>query len=227
MSYPTIDNAGNKIESLRVLPHSEYMRLSIEERRSVFSVSGIENIETLLKVKKIVAESFDEGMDFKNFERKMKKAFGNTLALSDMDLEKAFRGTSNKALLAGLLETLEHRLITSGFPYLSFDAIDDDRTPKTHLALEHLGLNGTNIYRRDDPFWRKFMPPLTDLCRCSVNALTTRHAAERGVKEAEEWLRTGQSPNRPEWVKLPSFDPRLDLEDEWPEDDSEDEPPGV
>src|SRR5262249_20669082 len=104
--------------------------------------------------------------------------------------------------------------VTNGFPYLSISPIHDDRTPATHLALEQFGLNGTNIYRRDDPFWRTFMPPLTDLCRCAVNALTCHSAARKGVKEAQEWLRTGQPPQRPEWVELPHFDPRLELEDE-------------
>jgi hypothetical protein len=58
------------------------------------------------------------------------------------------------------------------------------------------------------------MPPLTDLCRCGVNILTARHAAELGVKEAQDWLRTGQPPHRPQWVEPPHFDPRLELEDE-------------
>ncbi|MBI1830420.1 MAG: hypothetical protein HYR84_03105 [Planctomycetes bacterium] len=45
--------------------------------------------------------------------------------------------------------------------------------------------------------------------------MTTRQAARSGVKEAQEWLRAGQSPERPEWVTLPAFDPRLEFEDEW------------
>jgi hypothetical protein len=39
-------------------------------------------------------------------------------------------------------------------------------------------------------------------------------AAEKGVEEACEWLRTGQPPQKPEWVKAPHVDPRLESEDE-------------
>jgi predicted RNA-binding Zn-ribbon protein involved in translation (DUF1610 family) len=126
--------------------------------------------------------------------------------------------TRQKAL--ELMKTLDHPGVSGGIPYLQFSAVADDRTPKTHLALERLGLNGTGVYRRDDPFWLKFMPPLTDFCRCTVIPLTIRMAAEAGVKEAQEWLRSNHPPAQPEWVKLPPFDPRLDLEDEWPEEDA-------
>src|SRR5207237_6225494 len=119
---------------------------------------------------------------FRDFETKMKKAFGNRLALSNMDLERVFRRTLMKGYTEGLLKTLAQPFVTGGFQYLSFDPVHDDRTPATHLALEKFGLNGTNMYRRDDPIWRLFMPPLTDLCRCGVNILTARHAAELGVK---------------------------------------------
>ena len=124
--------------------------------------------------------------------------------------------TFNKAYINGLLKTLEHPLVSSGFPYMTFDPIHDDRTPKSHLALEHFGLNGTNIYRRDDPFLRKFMPPLTELCRCSVNMLSIPQAAHFGVKEAQEWLRTDRPPGTLNGLSCrPSI--RWRLEDEWRE----------
>jgi hypothetical protein len=212
--FPVLDNATNTIHALRVVPHSEYMRLALEDRRNAFSVTGIESVDTLMKVKGIVAECFVKGEEQEDFERKLKRAFGKTLVLTDACLEKVFRGTFNKAYLDGLLKTLEHPVVASGFPYLEILPIADDRTPASHLALERFGLNGTGVYRRDDPFWRKFMPPLTDLCRCGLNQQSIRTAAEKGVREAQEWLRTGQPPERPEWVKPPAFDPRLELEDE-------------
>ena len=147
-------------------------------------------------------------------------AEANRLAVEKAAKEMQERRDSGRRMRLNLLKSLESPIVSSGFPYLQFSAIGDDRTPKTHLALERLGLDGTAIYRRDDPFWRMFMPPLTDLCRCTVIPLTIRMAAEAGVKEAKEWLRTNQPPAKPEWVTLPPFDPRLDLEDEWPEDDA-------
>jgi hypothetical protein len=217
VSYPVIENAAKNIQSLRLVPRSEYTRLSLEERRKVFSLPEIEDIETLAKLKRILAECLEKGEDSEDFQRKVVQALGRTAAPCADDLERIFRAKANSAYIHGLLKTVEHPVIASGFPYLSFDPIPDDRTPATHLALARFGLNGTNIYRRDDPFWRQFMPPLTDLCRCGINLLTIRHAAELGAREAQEWLRTGQPPERPEWVKMPRFDPRWELEDEGPE----------
>jgi len=215
--YPIVENGASRIESLRLVPDSEYKRLSFEKRRNCFAVPGVESIGIITKVRSILHDCFEKGEDLRDFEHKIAKAFGNTLALSCEVLERVYRRTVMRGYTDGMLKTVEHPLVTSGFPYLSFDAVHDDRTPLTHIALEHYGLNGTKIYRRDDPFWRLFMPPLTDLCRCSVCALTTRYAAEKGVKEAQEWLRTGQPPDRPHWVEPPHFDPRLELEDEGPE----------
>jgi hypothetical protein len=195
------------------------MGLSLDDRRNFFSVQGIESCEILVSVKRILAKCLQKGIDLRSFQRELKGAFGKTLALSPEVVEKVFRGNVNRAYIDGLLRTIEHPIVASGFPYLEFSATHDDRTPDTHLALEHLGLDGTAIYRRDDPFWRRFMPPLTDLCRCTVIPLSLEQAAEKGVKEAQESLRSGEPPKQPEWVISPPFDPRLDLEDEWSEEE--------
>jgi hypothetical protein len=228
--FPVLDNATNSIAALHVVPYSAYMRVPLDDRRGFFSVPGIESMNALLKIKSVFAECFDRGEDLRDFERKLKKALGNSLKISPEAVEKAFRGNFNKARIDGLLKTVEQPIVSGGFPYLEFEfsACADDRTPATHLALEHFGLDGTSFYRRDDPFWRRFMPPLTDLCRCTVCPVTIRGAAEEGVKEAQEWLSTGQPPQRPEWVKLPAYDPRLDLEDEWwPDPEQLETPQGI
>ena len=56
-------------------------------------------------------------------------------------------------------ELADDPVVAEIFPYQSIDPIDDGRTRKNHLALKKLGLNGTNVYRRDDPFWDIFLPP--------------------------------------------------------------------
>jgi hypothetical protein len=215
VSYPVLETASDKINSRRALAYCEYIQLTHEEKRKVFYVPRLDNIETVLRVKKIVADCFDRGDDFKDFQDKIEKEFGDKLNLSFSDLEKVFRGNINRSLVDGLLQTLEHPIVTGGFPYLMFSAVRDDRTPKTHIALEHFGLNGTCVYRRDDPLWGSYAPPMTDLCRCTVTPITTHSAAEKGVKEAQEWIRNGRPPTWPQWVKMPMYDPRADREDDW------------
>jgi hypothetical protein len=215
VSYPVIDNAARSMTLVRLAPYSEYTCLSIDAKRNVFSVPGLEDIETIQQVKRIVDECIEMGQDFDEFARKMEMSFKPALAFSQRSLEKVFRSTLNKSYLAELVTTLELPVVNSGFPYLLFSAVHDDRTPATHLALERFGLDGTAIYRTDDPFWCKFMPPLSDLCRCTVIPLSITQAADKGAKEAQAWLQTNQPPRQPQWVNAPAHDPRLDLEDEW------------
>src|SRR5688572_20095725 len=80
--FPVLDNAANKIAALHVLPYSTFMGLSLDERRSFFSVPGIESMDVLLKIKGILAECFDKGDDLRDFERKLKKGFGKSLTIS-------------------------------------------------------------------------------------------------------------------------------------------------
>jgi hypothetical protein len=71
--------------------------------------------------------------------------------------------------------------------------------------MESLGLDGTAVYRRDDPVWDLFYPPWGWNCRCVVIPLSVEDAAARGVKEAMEWMRTGRPPVVPQYVNPPPF----------------------
>jgi hypothetical protein len=84
------------------------------------------------------------------------------------------------------------------FPYQAYEPIHDGRVRDEHAELEKLGLNGTNVYRRDDPMWNYFTPPWGYNCRCGVNLLTVDAAARAGVAEAKLWQSTGRPPEVPE-----------------------------
>src|SRR5262249_21071406 len=88
-----------------------------------------------------------------------------------------------------------------------YSAVHDSRARPEHRHLERLGLDGTAVYRRDDPVILQFWPPWDYNCRCAVVPLTVADAAARGVKEAQEWLRTGQPPAAPAFVAPPPFSP--------------------
>jgi uncharacterized protein with gpF-like domain len=110
------------------------------------------------------------------------------------------------------------------FRIVAYYATTDSRVRKNHLALEKLGLDGTNIYRADDPTWQRFRPPWDFQCRCSWVPITVEQAARRGVTEAKEWLARAAAmamelggsasqyyertaPASPAWVNPPNFNP--------------------
>lgn len=96
------------------------------------------------------------------------------------------------------------------FPYFSWYPVRDGRSNKLHLKLETLGLDGTCIFRCDDPFFSPwFVARRLGLrpCRCDVAIATVEHAARKGVKEAIKWQETGKPPKKPKWIRPPKWNP--------------------
>jgi hypothetical protein len=86
------------------------------------------------------------------------------------------------------------------FVYLLWSATHDGRVDPDHLAMEKAGLNGTAVYRADDPIFNTHFPPIRWQCRCVVIPLSVADAAEYGCAEAKRWLETGEPPAQPEFV---------------------------
>lgn len=97
----------------------------------------------------------------------------------------------------------DHTHLLGVFPYAETIPIRDARLSELCATAAKSGINGTAVYRRDDPVWREYQPPRHPNCRCGRMILTVHMAASRGIKEAEEWLRTGEAPSSPAWVTRP------------------------
>src|SRR5262245_46970744 len=95
--FPVLDNATNKIQTLQIVPYSAYLRISLDDRRPLFTVAGIESVDVLVRIRSILAKCLEEGGDLSDFERQLKKAFGKTPKISPEAVEKVFRGCANRA----------------------------------------------------------------------------------------------------------------------------------
>ncbi len=82
-------------------------------------------------------------------------------------------------------------------PYVAWDAKNDHKTRQDHSAMMEAGLDGTNIYRADDPAIRRVWAPCGYECRCKMRPVTVEEAAAAGVAEAIAWLETGETPVEP------------------------------
>jgi hypothetical protein len=128
--------------------------------------------------------------------------------LSDSAVENRFRTGVMSAYSNGQMRLVEGNPFARAlFPYAAFHATHDDRVRHDHLLLETTGLDGTSVYRLDDPTFIKYRPPVFFNCRCVWAPLSIEGAAKLGVKEAQEWLRTGTPPASPEWVTPPKDPP--------------------
>jgi hypothetical protein len=122
----------------------------------------------------------------------------DTSKIGPAHIENIFRTQTQSAFAVGQAELADNPIVRELFPYARYDATHDARTRPDHLALEKLGISGTNIYRADDPMWQYFTPPWGFSCRCTRTIITIATAARLGVVEAQEWLRTSRPPETPE-----------------------------
>lgn len=202
-----IDEAAKELARKNVLVKEEFDRLDAACRQKAFTIAGVDSEATIMKVRDALAEVVREGPDLEAFRAKVLARVDSGTFLSDTHLEMVFRGAVQSALSDGKLAVIYHPFIRSGFPFATINPIDDDRVRPEHLALETMGLDGTNVYRIEDPVWQTFRGPWGFGCRCGWMVMTIRQAAEAGVKEAIEWLKTGIEPTPPARVPWPDFRP--------------------
>lgn len=205
--YPIIEEAIKNLQERNVMDRRRYDALNAAARAKAFTVANVQAQETLTKIRDSLAESAAEGADYETWRKKVLADVDQGTFLSDAHQETVYRTNIQTGFSDGQEAVLQHPLVRSGFPYRARDAIHDDRVRKNHLALEKLGIQGTNIYRADDPVWQLFRVPWDYNDRCADTALTVRQAAEAGIKEAQRWLEAGVEPADKAFVKMPDFRP--------------------
>lgn len=203
----TIDEAVKLLSEKNVIDRPGYDALDAAARAKAFTVANVAAEETLTKIRDSLAENVAEGADYGTWKDKVLQDVDAGTFLSDAHQEVVFRANVQSAFSDGQASVLSHPLVRSGFPYADYDAIHDDRARHNHLALETYGIQGTNTYRLDDPVFQTFRPPWDYSDRCSWTPITVRQAAEKGIKEAQEWLRTGVEPGDKAFVAMPPFQP--------------------
>lgn len=202
---PAVEHAARyMIDKLDYLP-SEFTALSRDAQQTGFTIARAASLDAIESVRKLLAEDVARGGTIKAFRTAVREAIDES-ALADHQIETLYRTHVARAYSAGQQDVLDTPLVGGEFPYVEYTATHDGRVRPEHLAMEELGLDGTAVYRSDDPTIRKFWPPWAFNCRCLVIPISIEDAAEKGVREAREWLRTGHPPAVPTFVKSPPFD---------------------
>ncbi|HYH63939.1 MAG TPA: phage minor head protein [Urbifossiella sp.] len=203
--FPQVERAAEFVRSRLATTPAEFARLDADAQRAAFTVAQAVTLDAVERVREAVADDVARGGTPKEFAAAVREAIGAS-ALADAQIEAMYRTHTARAYSAGQQDVLDHPLVTDEFPYLEYSATHDGRVRAEHLAMEQLGLDGTAVYRRDDPVWQRFYPPWGWQCRCIVIPLSVEDAAAKGVREAMKWLATGVPPASPSWVRPPPFD---------------------
>lgn len=162
--FPVIDEAARELASKNVMNRYEFDALDASARQKAFTIASVDAEETLEAVRDVMARNIAEGVDLDSFRESVLKVVDESTFLNEGHLENVFRTNVQTAFSDGQMVVLNHPFVRSGFPYARYDAIRDDRVRHDHLEMEKYGIQGSNIYRVNDPVFQLFRPPWSWMC---------------------------------------------------------------
>jgi hypothetical protein len=195
--FPIIDRAKDNLLERKILDWNTYHEVSADVRNRSFTVAGDMTEQTMEKIRTVLAENVESGASFQEFKAAMAEGLDKSF-LGPSHAEVVWRTNIMSAYADGHETMASHPIVEELFPYQEILPILDSRCRPEHAALAKMGLSGTGVYNRSDPFWDFFTPPWGYSCRCGVLLCDVERAARKGVVEAQTWLRTGQPPANPE-----------------------------
>lgn len=224
LRFPVIDDALQVLHSADVFTSDDYREVAEQAKAGAFAITSTLGDEAVADIRDLLQENLAKGPDMESFVEAVQERLREGNPLSERHIETIFRTNVSSAFSNGASKSLESPMVVDAFPYRMYWATTDQRVRHDHIALEKLGLQGTNIYRADDPTWRKFRPPWDFNCRCSWNPVTVEQAARKGITEAIDWLARAKeaakvnggswpewlnkvAPTSRAWVTPPPFEP--------------------
>ena len=164
--FPKLENAVRTMLERRIVTRKQFDELSDKAAVKAFTIAGDVSEKAIGKVRDKLAKSLDDGTGLQSF--KADEVVQKT-TMGPGHLENVFRTNAQAAFRDGDATVMANPIVARMFPYQAYLPIHDGRVREEHLALGELGLDGTNVYRRDDPFWDLFTPPWGFQCRCGTN----------------------------------------------------------
>ncbi len=202
---PLVNKSVERLKELRVYTKEDFALLSDQLRKDAFTVAGLQTTEAVAKVHKALIDSVQEGTGLVEFKEALDESLG-TSALGPGHLENVMRTGQSRAYSDGINKIHSHPLVRPAFPYVETLPIRDNRLTDLCNIISEAGIQGTGIFRVDDPVWIKFDLPRHWQERCSKRFLTIEDAAAKGIEEAIRWL-DGDEPTHPAFVDEPVLDP--------------------
>jgi SPP1 gp7 family putative phage head morphogenesis protein len=142
-----------------------YNRLTNTAKEGAFSVAKITDLQTTEKLKGLIEDAIEEGIDLKTFQQNVDELVAKTgiTPLSPHYMELVYRNnlfsTYNIGNKRGGLDDSN----TVSFRYI---AVGDNRTRPTHAQLDGL------VAKKNDPIWNDITPPIDHQCRCSIQSIS-------------------------------------------------------
>ncbi|MDD2870094.1 phage minor head protein [Neomegalonema sp.] len=196
-----------------------------EEHSRAFTVAKLMQLDLLAEIREAISAAITEGMTLQEFRKTLTPVLqaggwwgrqtmtdpqtGETREVqlgSPRRLEIIYDTNLRMAHAAGRWERIEE--VASNRPWLRYVAVLDGRTRPAHRSWHGV------VLPWDDPWWGQHAPPNGWRCRCSIQQLSDRDLARRGLRpsdaprvETRDWVngRTGEVRSIPKGVD-PGFD---------------------
>lgn len=223
---PALEKAVQAIEAAPVKLGKNYIETAKHVREGAFAITTDMSSKAVEDIRNELGKALVEGKSQEEFIDVVTKRIseeGNPI--SPPHIENVFRTNAMTAYSNSQYEAVtSNPLVNDAFPYGGYGATHDDRVRDEHKELEHLGIDGTNVYRIDDPTFIAFRPPWSFNCRCHWYPVTIEQAARKGIMEAKEWVDRAKArakekggtfyqylnatkPDNPTYVTPPDFKP--------------------
>lgn len=188
-AFPILDTVVSVLQNQAVAVGADFHKTAQLVREGAFAVSGDLTEKALLDVRNELNKAVAEGQSQKEFVDTIAQRLEDAGSpLSPGHLENVFRTNVMAAMSDAQHDAVQNPMVADAFPYAAYSATHDGRVREEHLALERLGLDGTNIYRVSDPTFQMFRPPWAFNCRCTWTPTSVEMAARKGVQEAIDWM---------------------------------------
>lgn len=170
------------------LSAKEFYKLADEYRTLAFTVSNYSKAQVLVKFKEALQAAIDGGATLQQFRSDMNQFLTDEgyKGVTPFQAENIFRTNVQTAYNVGHYRGMTDPAVKKLRPYWRYDAVNDQKTRKSHLAMDG------KVYPADSPVWDEWYPPNGFKCRCIVTTLSERQVRELGLKVETEVPRAAQ-----------------------------------
>lgn len=159
LRFPLLEEAAKSLTERGILTREAFDQQEADARARSFTIAGDLSEDTIAAIRNVLVEDIDEGTSLGTFRQRVEAALGGS-PIGPHHLETVYRTNVQAAFRDGRETLARNPIVDEIFPYQAYHAVHDGRVRSHHLALESLGLDGTNVYRRDDTeFWDAWTPP--------------------------------------------------------------------
>jgi SPP1 gp7 family putative phage head morphogenesis protein len=175
--FPWLNDAADFVTQMGIATPESVRKMSDKMAKQTFTMSGVNSIETLYKLREIHAEAIRSGESRAAAARRLNEVAD----LAKGQAETSIHDTIKSGYVDQWAKTIEKPAVKKVFGYVKYVSTRDGRTRPEHAAMDGF------VCSVDDPAYQTMLELLTEpRCRCLIINLTEKQAEKAGIKTASQ-----------------------------------------